>query len=416
MSRITAPKGTKDLFYPEIFKWQFLEEKVRQYFSRFLYNEIRTPIFEHSELFYKGTGSETEVVQKEMYTFKDKASRDLTLRPENTPSVVRAALENNLFNELYPLRFYYIGPMFRYDKPQKGRFRQFHQFGIEVFGDGSAEMDAEIIFAAQGFLKHIDIQQINLHINSVGCRDCRPGFLNQLEKAAEKKKEKLCEDCQRKVHTNPLRIFDCKNTECIKISDQFPRIIDFLCPICSTHFEDVKKTLALTEVEYSVNSRLVRGLDYYTRTVFEITSTKLGAQDALLGGGRYDYLVQELGGADLQATGFAAGMERIILHLGQTISPEGKIIFIAYQNSSIRKEAIQIAKLLWENGIRTLIDYQAKNFKKQFKKGDRIGADYTFILGEEEINNQTVSIKNMKTQEQISIKREALNQWLAENN
>jgi len=416
MQRIAAPKGTKDLFFPEIYKWQYLEEKVRQYFSRFLYQEIRTPIFEHSELFYKGTGSETEVVQKEMYTFKDKGNRDLTLRPENTPSVVRAALENNLFNELFPLRFYYIGPMFRYDKPQKGRFRQFHQFGIEVFGDDSAEMDAEIIFAAHGFLKNINIQQINLHINSVGCRKCRPGFLNQLEKAAQTKKDELCVDCQRKIHTNPLRIFDCKNADCIKISDQFPKILDFLCPDCKDHFEDVKKTLHIMEVEYSVNSRLVRGLDYYTRTVFEITSSKLGAQDALLGGGRYNHLVQELGGTELPATGFAAGMERIILHLENTRTPEGKIIFIAYQNSSIREEAIRIAKFLWEKGIKTLLDYKAKNFKKQFKKGDKIDADFTFILGEEEINNQAISIKNMKTQEQVSIKREVLDSWLEENN
>ncbi|MCK4835920.1 MAG: histidine--tRNA ligase [Candidatus Aminicenantes bacterium] len=415
MTEIIAPKGTKDLYLPEIKKWQFIEEQIRQYFSRFLYQEIRTPIFEYTELFYKGTGSESEVVQKEMYTFKDKANRSITLRPENTPSVVRSVLENNLVQEIVPLRFFYIGPMFRYDKPQKGRYRQFHQFGIEVFGDPSAEVDAEVIFSAFGFLEEINIQNIELHINSVGCRQCRPEFLKKLQESAQQKRDELCEDCQRKITTNPLRIFDCKNTHCIEISNHFPKISDYLCPQCHDHFAGVRSALSILEVPFTSNPRLVRGLDYYTRTVFEITSVRLGAQDALLGGGRYDNLFQELGGKEIPATGFAAGIERLILHLDQVPDSKKKIICIVFQSPSFKHKALKLSTYLWKKGFPVFIDYNAKNMKKQFKKCDRIGADYAFIIAEEEISSQSISIKNLKTTEQIQIKSEALDQWLREN-
>lgn len=410
--KIIAPKGTKDLFQPEILKWQFLEARIRQFFSRFLYQEIRTPIFEHSELFHKGTGSETEVVQKEMYTFRDKADRSITLRPENTPSVVRAIMENNLLTEIFPVRFFYIGPMFRYDKPQKGRFRQFHQFGIEIFGDASAEADAELIFSAYGFLKDIKIEHIEIHVNSVGCPQCRPGFLQILKAAAQKREHQLCPDCQRKISTNPLRIFDCKQTQCIDISNDFPKITDHLCQQCHRHFTDVRSTLSAFAVPHTLNPRLVRGLDYYTRTVFEITSGKLGAQDALLGGGRYDNLFQELGGKDIPATGFAAGMERIILHLDQIPEIPNRTVFIAYQNSTLKTEAIKLSAWLREQDLAVYMDYGDQNIKKQFKKSARLAAAYTFILGEDEMATQSVSIKNMETGEQIQIKREELETWL----
>lgn len=415
MTPIRAPKGTKDLYSPEINKWQYIEKNIRQYYSRFLYREIRTPIFEHTELFQKGTGSETEVVQKEMYTFKDKASRSITLRPENTPPVVRSVLENNLIQEMAPLRFFYIGPMFRYDKPQKGRYRQFHQFGVEVFGDPSPEVDAEVIMSAYGFLREINIDQIVLTINSVGCPDCRPEFLVKLREAAQKNRDALCPDCQRKMVTNPLRIFDCKQKRCIDISDHFPKITEYLCQTCRDHFQGVQSTLSIFEIPFQASARLVRGLDYYTRTVFEITSEKLGAQDALLGGGRYDNLFQELGGNDMPATGFAAGIERLILHLDHIPEDRQKIICVVYQDTQYLEPALNLSARLWKKGHRVSIDYQAKNMKKQFKKCDRIGADYAFIIAEDEIESRSISIKDLKTTRQIIIKNEELDQWLNEN-
>jgi histidyl-tRNA synthetase len=416
-NKITIPKGTKDIFYPEVFKWQYVEHHIRNFFSRFLYREIRTPIFEHSELFQRGIGSETEVVQKEMYTFPDKAGRSLTLRPENTAGVVRAAIESNLFNEMYPLRFFYIGPMFRYEKPQKGRFRQFHQMGVEVFGDDSPGVDAEVIYSAYSFLEQLGIREMKLIINSVGCRreECRPAFLKKLEAEAESARDRLCPDCQRKIHTNPLRIFDCKNPHCNGVSHRFPVILDHLCQECGTHFRQVKEFLEVLKTDFVVNPRMVRGLDYYTRTAFEITSGQLGAQDAILGGGRYDNLIKELGGPDLPATGFAAGLERIILHLESPPGQREKILLVAYQNESLEPEAAKLCKILREKGIHAYMAYNTRNMKKQFKRGDRIAADFALILGEEEMAQQTISIKNMANMEQFTIKNEELDQWLRKN-
>lgn len=414
-TRINAPKGTKDIFFPEVGKWQYVERRIREFFSLFLYKEMRTPIFEHSELFHRGIGSETEVVQKEMYTFMDKGDRSVTLRPENTASVVRAAIEHNLFNTLFPLRFFYIGPMFRYEKPQKGRQRQFHQMGIEVFGDDGPGVDAEVIYGAFKFLEGLGIKDIQLLINSVGCPECRPGFIKKLESEAGKHHDSLCPDCQRKIHTNPLRIFDCKKQTCKTISENLPKITDHLCEGCFTHFHGVKESLNLLEVEYILNPRMVRGLDYYTKTAFEITSGQLGAQDSVLGGGRYDKLVKDLGGPDICGIGFAGGMERIILHLDASTAGREKAVLVAYQNPDIEPEAVKLTKILWEKGITAYINYNSKNMKKQFKRGDRIEAAYTFILGEDEIQNNTVSIKSMENREQVNIKKEELDQWLKTN-
>ncbi|MCK4765926.1 MAG: histidine--tRNA ligase [Candidatus Aminicenantes bacterium] len=415
MSKVNAPKGTGDLFSPQIEKWQYLEDKIRSYFSRFLYREIRTPVFEHSELFQRGIGSETEVVQKEMYTFADKAGRSLTLRPENTASVVRAAIEHNLLNDMFPLRFLYIGPMFRYEKPQKGRQRQFHQFGIEVFADGSPQVDAEVIYSAYNFLKEIDLRSISVEVNSVGCDVCRPGFLEQLQTAAREKKDALCVECQRKTDTNPLRIFDCKNEKCIDTSNSFPKITAHLCEECAVHFDQVKAALQILQVEYKINPRMVRGLDYYTKTTFEIISGQLGAQNAVLGGGRYDNLIKDLGGPDMVGIGFAAGMERIILHLQEVELEPRKKILVAYQNPEIQDAALGLCETLWRSGVHAYMEYSAKNLKKQFKKGDKLSANYTFILGEEEAQNNTISVKDMSSREQITIKQEELAQWLKKN-
>lgn len=415
MSRISAPKGTRDIFLPDILSWHFLEDGIRDYYERFLYSEIRTPIFEHSDLFQRGIGGDTEVVQKEMYTFVDKANRSLTLRPENTASVVRACLENNLFNTVSPLRFYYIGPMFRYDKPQKGRFRQFHQFGIEVFDDDSPEVDAEVIYSAVRFLEYIGIKDTNLLLNSVGCLQCRPGYLRELAIAAAGNRESLCSDCQRKINSNPLRIFDCKNENCQQLAADLPKITDFLCGECYSHFSAVKLALAEIGITYVLDPLLVRGLDYYTKTAFEITSSQLGAQDSLLGGGRYNDLVKELGGPDMPGIGFAAGMERIILHLGEQLKAQKKVLVVVYQSADVKSHAIRLSFRLREAGYNAYLDYRSRNLKKQFKMADRLGADYTFIIGENELQSGKITLKDMSAQTQIQIVEKDLIEWLKVN-
>jgi histidyl-tRNA synthetase len=416
MDKINAPKGTKDIFAPDVEKWQFLEDKVREIFNRFYFSEIRTPVFEHTELFSRGIGSETEVVSKEMYTFKDRKARSLTLRPENTASVVRAAIENRLLDLHFPLRYYYIGPMFRYERPQKGRQRQFHQFGIEVFNDATAEVDAEVILVAYKLLTELSITNIRVEINSVGCKKCRPDYLKLLSKEAGESKENLCPDCNRKSETNPLRIFDCKNKTCIEVADKFPKITEHLCDECKTHFNKLKETLDIFEVPYFVNNKLVRGLDYYTKTAFEITSDALGSQNAILGGGRYNNLIGELGGKDIGGIGFAAGMERVILHLNKIEKSKELKVIIMYHSEQEKKAALSIARECWKNGLKTFIDYNAQNIKKQFKKGDKIEADYAFIIGNEEVFEGIISIKNMKTREQEKIKNKDLEKWIKTKN
>lgn len=415
MNEIKAPKGTRDIFPPEIRKWHYLENAIHAYYKKFLYQEIRTPIFEHSELFSRGIGSETEVVQKEMYTFSDKSDRSLTLRPENTASVVRAAIENNLFEAIAPLRFYYIGPMFRYDKPQKGRYRQFQQFGVEVFADDSPQVDAEVIFSAVDLLKKLKIEDIRLDLNSVGCPQCRPAYLQVLRKAARAEGDRLCADCRRKIDGNPLRIFDCKQPGCVEAAGRLPLIQDHLCADCRDHFAAVREALSWMNVPFQINPRLVRGLDYYTKTAFEVTSGQLGAQNALLGGGRYDNLIRELGGPDMVGIGFAAGMERIILHLEHLELPAAKVLFVAYQDPQWLPHAVQMAQVLREEGFPVYVDYQGKNLKKQFKKADRIGAAFTLVLAEDEIKSKSVSIKDMASQEQNKIPLKDLNEWLKKN-
>ncbi len=415
MENLKAPKGTRDIFYPEVKKWQFFEEKIREYFSKALFREIRTPVFERSELFIRGIGDATEVVKKEMYTFEDKAKRSMTLRPENTASVVRALIENNLINDYFPLRFFYIGPMFRYDKPQKGRYRQFHQFGIEIYGDETPFADAEVIFSSYDFLQSIGIKDMEMQINSVGCKECRPEYISKLKQSAEKSRDYLCADCRRKIDTNPLRIFDCKVEGCKKVSEGLPKITDNLCEVCSSHYNDVKKNLEFIGTPFVENKKLVRGLDYYTKTTFEIVTEGLGTQNAILGGGRYNDLVKELGGPNMSGIGFSGGIERILLLL-DTIPPEnGKTVLVAFHSEGQKREAFGLTNFLRSKGISTYMDYSSNNLKKQFKKGDKISADFAFILGEDEIKSGSVSIKNMREKRQIIIKREEMEEWLKKN-
>jgi len=415
MNKLNAPKGTKDIYSPEVEKWQYFEDRIRKYFRLFSYKEIRTPIFERSELFSRGIGNETEVVQKEMYTFEDKAGRSMTLRPENTASVVRSLIEHNLMNELFPHRFFYIGPMFRYDKPQQGRYRQFHQFGVEVFGDNSPYVDAEVIFSALDFLQTLNVTDIKLFINSVGCSDCRPGYLEKLTIEAKESREHFCNDCQRKIETNPLRIFDCKVESCITLADKLPNITDHLCEDCNSHYKEVKINLQLLGLDFTENKKLVRGLDYYTKTAFEITSSKLGAQNAILGGGRYNNLVKELGGQDLPGIGFSGGIERILLNMELPQKTDSKQLFIAYQSDEAKAEAFRLSNRLRQLGYRVYQDYSTKKIAKQLQKGIKINTDFTLILAEDELKNNEISIKNFETRKQITIKREDLETWLKKN-
>ncbi len=415
MNKLNAPKGTKDIFTPEVERWQYLENSIREYFKLFGYKEIRTPIFERSELFHRGIGSETEVVQKEMYNFKDLAGRDMTLRPENTASVVRALVENNLMDKVFPQRFFYIGPMFRYDKPQKGRFRQFHQFGVEVFGDNSPYLDAEVIFSAVDFLNTLNLKKINLYINSVGCPNCRPEFINKLKSDAEKNRDNFCKDCQRKINANPLRIFDCKVQSCTDIAKGLPKITDHLCDDCDSHYDTVKKNLLLLKLDFIENKELVRGLDYYTKTAFEITSSELGAQNAVLGGGRYNNLVKELGGQDIPGIGFSGGIERILLSMKGHPSENAKKLIIAYHGMEAMTEAFKLSNRLRKRGLVVYQDYSTKKMGKQLQKGMKFGADFALILAEDELKNGEISIKNFATRDQIKIKKGDLDEWLEKN-
>lgn len=416
MEKIIAPKGTRDIYYPDIVHWQALEEKIRGFFSGYGYQEIRTPIFESSELFSRGIGDETEVVQKEMYTFSDKAGRSLTLRPENTASVVRAAIEGQLFNSLSPLRFLYIGPMFRYDKPQKGRYRQFHQFGVEIFAEDHPLTDAELIESAHRFLTELGITGVELLINSVGCPVCRPAYLDALRQAALPHKDGFCMDCRRKIDSNPLRIFDCKVPSCRELAGDLPLLSGQLCGECREHHEQVRYGLETLSVPYREDAMLVRGLDYYQKTAFEITSTHLGAQNALLGGGRYNGLIRQLGGGDVSGIGFAAGMERVLLHMNLQEKPAFQRLYLAYQSHEQMGAALSLARDLRARGFEVLCEYGVKGLKKHLKRADRSGASWAVILGEEELARDLVTVKVMADQTQVQIDRKELFSWLQKQN
>lgn len=413
---ISSIKGTKDILPSEIKKWQLVEKVAREIFELYGYKEIRTPIFEATELFEKGTGETSEIVIKEMYTFVDKGGRSITLRPEGTPGIVRALIEHRLYLNPSPLRFYYIGPMFRYDKPQKGRYRQFHQIGLEVFGEEDPAIDAEVIEIVDFFLKRLKISEIEILINSIGCKNCRPPYLQILRKEAEKHKDELCEDCKRKIYTNPLRIFDCKNERCIKIADNFPKIIDYLCDECKSHFSKLEEYLNLYEIEYKIQPKLVRGLDYYTKTVFEMISKKLGAQDAVLGGGRYDDLVKNFGGPPIPGIGFAIGTERLISILPEQFEDKEVLVYVAYMGEEAKKEALKVLKLLRKNNIECIAEFKNKNLKNQLSKANKLNAKWVLIIGEDEIKSNKYKLKDMEKGIQKDLSKEDLIKELKGNN
>ena len=406
---ISSVRGTRDIVPGQVERWQYVEMTARRVCELYGYTEIRTPIIEREELFTKGTGQTTDIVQKEMYSFTDKGDERVTLRPEATPGVVRAFVEHALEQALTQAKLYSIGPMFRYERPQKGRYRQFHQLNVEVFGVTDPSIDAELMEMAASLIHALGITGSELVINSVGCPKCRPNFSAALVKALGDDVERLCGDCQRRAKTNPLRIFDCKISTDQATIDALPHSLDYLCVECEKHFDEVQGHLNRFGQAFAISHRLVRGLDYYTRTTFELVQASLGAQNALLGGGRYDGLVKQLGGPDRAGIGFAAGLERIVLAL-----PEDRVMvpapdaFVASFGEDVREEAFIVAKTLREAGLRTLIDYDRRSAKSQMKRADRAGARYVVIVGGDELARGEVTLKDMTTGEQKAVTRESL--------
>ncbi|MGQ9471675.1 MAG: histidine--tRNA ligase [Candidatus Aminicenantales bacterium] len=401
---ITAIKGTKDILPEEVRFWQKVEATCRLVFEAYGYREIRTPVIEPTELFIKGTGETTDIVTKEMYTFTDKGGRSVTLRPEYTPSVVRAIIEHRLYLQPSPLRFYYFGPMFRHDRPQKGRYRQFHQADIEVFGEADPALDAEILEMADYLLRCLGVDNATPLINSVGCPVCRPNYVAALRKEAEKIRPLLCEDCQRRAELNPLRLFDCKLPGCQEQVERLPLVTDFLCPECRDHFSAFQKWLDFYGVKYRVEPRLVRGLDYYTRTTFEVVCSGLGAQNAILGGGRYDHLMKLYGGPDICGIGFAMGIERLLAVSRLTLEEE-PLIYLACLGEKAREIGLRLCRQWRHLGVQALLEYKEKNLKGWLGRANKIKATWTVVLGEEEISRKECLLKDMRTgsQRQVSL-------------
>ena len=403
---ITVQKGTKDILPTEMDSWHFIEDAANRVFSRAGFKEIRTPIFEATELFARGVGDTTDIVNKEMYTF-EKSERSLTLRPENTAGVVRSYIENGMHRLPAPVKLWYKGPMFRYERPQAGRQRQFHQVGMEMFGIAQPTADVEAISLDVSYLNEIGLNDLDVEINSLGCPTCREEYKTKLKAVLKPYLQDLCPDCQKRYEKNPLRLLDCKVEDCKAIYEkpEVKEVItsEFICPECHEHFEAVKKYLDVLGIKYSVNKLLVRGLDYYNRTVFEIKSNNLGSQNAVCGGGRYDSLVRNLGGEDTPAVGFAMGMERLISLLPAKEAQK----LDAYVVSTNQEEAIKLVGDMRKSGLSVDFDMTNKKFTKQLEKASKV-ARFAVILGEDEIQNGTVSVKNLANSEQISAKREEL--------
>jgi len=406
---IPAIRGTHDIIPGEVEKWQYVERLARQLCDRYGYVEVRTPIIEREELFAKGTGETTDIVQKEMYSFTDKGGDRITLRPEATPSMVRAFVEHNLEHALPSAKLFAMGPMFRYERPQKGRYRQFHQFDVEAFGIEDPAVDAEVIDLAWSLVTHLGIAQAELVINSVGCPACRPKFQEALLAALGTDLPRLCGDCQRRATTNPLRIYDCKVPADQSLIDALPHSVDFLCEPCGTHFSSVKGYLDAAGVPWRQSHRLVRGLDYYTRTTFEVLGQTLGAQNALLGGGRYDGLVKKLGGADRTGIGFAAGMERLVLALpdGAPIATAPRAFIVAIGDEG-RAAAWTLLRALREAGLPAQMEFDARSVRAQMKRADRVAARVTLIVGGDELARGEITLRDMATGEQHAITRNTI--------
>ena len=403
MSIISAPKGTADILPSESYKWHYLEDKIRRLCDCYCFSEIRTPVCEHTEVFVRGVGDTTDVVTKEMYTFEDKGGRSITLRPEGTAGIVRSFLENGLFNDPLPAKLYYLINCFRYEKPQKGRLRQFSQFGIEIFGATAPSADAMVISLPYNLLKSLGIET-TLYINSIGCPECRAKYRTALIEYFEDKKDRLCATCLERLEKNPMRILDCKSEICGELSKDAPKITDYLCEECDTHFASVRELLTGMGIEYEVDPGIVRGLDYYNRTVFEFVSNAIGAQGTVCGGGRYDGMTEQLGGGNYAGIGFAMGLERLMLLLPDDIERPTTDLYIAPMGERAKKEAAAIAQRLILDGASVEYDIMDRSLKAQMKYANKKGARLTMVVGDNELDTGVCNIKNMETGEQTEIK------------
>lgn len=407
----TGPRGTHDIIPTEAANWRRIEESARQLCARYNYGEIRTPIFEHTELFLRGIGETTDVVQKEMYTFTDRGGRSVTLRPENTAAVVRSYLEQKLYADPQAAKLFYIGPMFRYDRPQAGRLRQFHQFGIEAIGPAGPSVDAEIITLAVRYFESLGLTELKLMINSVGCPKCRPQYRLKLQEFLRDKQDQLCENCQSRFDRNPMRVLDCKEEKCNRLSTGAPEMADCLCEECSEHLQGLREFLETAHISYAMNPRLVRGLDYYTKTAFEIQYPLLGAQSAICGGGRYDGLIEECGGPSTPGIGFAIGLERVLLAMEKQalLAPSEEVVPVCVIpiGKSAVLPAFALLNRLRDEGFRSDMDHGGRSLKAQMKQANRLNARYVALIGEDEALNNQVTLKNMSTGEQVLLAADA---------
>jgi histidyl-tRNA synthetase len=415
--KYSALKGIHDIFPPDSFIWQHVENTAKEIFSSYGFHELRPPIIESTEVFVRSIGESSDIVEKEMYTFNDKAGRRITLRPEGTASVVRCYVENHLYNLPSPQKFFYSGPMFRYERPQAGRFRQFYQIGAEAFGVFDSIIDAEILSLLKLFFERIGLKELNFQINSIGCDVCRPDYRKALIDFFSSKLEALCPDCRRRYEINPLRILDCKVPDCIKLKEGAPVVIKYLCKECIEHFDSFQAYLNLLNIPFNINPNMVRGLDYYTRTTFEVTCEHLGAQNAVAAGGRYDKLVEEFGGPKTPAIGFAAGMERIIslLKNSDSIKIPAPRIFIASLDFESGKKALSIANNLREKGLWIELGYPGNSLKSQMRRADRVSAEYVFIIGEDEIKLGKLKWKKLSDKSQGEISFSEIDSLISNN-
>jgi len=407
-----APKGTEDLLPQDSFRWHFLEKKFKKVCDSFSYKEIRFPTFEHTELFERGVGDTTDVVQKQMYTFNDKGGRSITLRPEGTASVARSFLQHNQYAQALPFKAFYNVPCFRYENKQKGRLREFHQFGVEALGSYSPSIDAEIVSLALTFLKGVGLSDLSVNINSIGCSKCRERYKEALKDFLRPKFDELCPTCQERFERNPLRILDCKSEICQGLSKGAPILLDYICDECSEHFEQFKKYLNLLNINYTIDSGIVRGLDYYTKTVFEIISGPF----TVCGGGRYDGLIEEFGGEKIPGIGFGLGIERLLIRLDElgVEIPNDELLdlYLIALGDTAKDYSFKLVNDLRSAGIKVDIDHMNRGLKSQMKYANKINCKYVVVLGDNEINNNSVNVKNMETGDEIQINLDKITEFL----
>ncbi len=413
---IQKPRGTMDILPEDIGVWQYIESVARKVCAKYGYSEIRFPTFESTELFARGVGDTTDVVQKEMYTFTDREDRSYTLRPEGTACVVRSLIENGRCSDTMPLKLFYIINCFRYEKPQAGRSREFFQFGTEMFGAAAPQADATVIALADTFIKELGIKDVKLHINSIGCPECRPKYHKALVEYFSDNVDKLCDTCKERLKTNPLRILDCKCPECKKLAEDAPKTIDNLCPECENHFTGLKNILTAMDIAYDIDPHIVRGLDYYTKTVFEFICDTIGAQSTVCGGGRYDGLMKQLGGPELPGIGFAMGITRLILAMKacgvEIVNDNAPKVYIAPMGEAATIRAARLVEDLRRSDIYAELDLVSRSLKAQMKYADKKSAAYTVILGDSELESGRVQIKDMKNSTQTEVGLDEITEYL----